>query len=41
MTPAAYAPAKQIGRPSDKFCMDIICLVILLGVASVIYNMAK
>ena len=28
-------------RPGDKFCMDIICLILLLGVLTVIYNMVK
>jgi hypothetical protein len=31
----------QVGRSGDKFCMDVICLVIVLGVASVIYNMVS
>ena len=32
---------KEASRPADKLCVDIICLVILLGVASVLYNMYK
>lgn len=32
---------KQVGRRSDKLCVDIICIVILLGLVGVIYNLVK
>ena len=32
---------EKVGRRGDKFCVDIICLVILLGLGAVIYNLAK
>lgn len=32
---------KEATRPADKFCMDITCLILLLGVLTVIYNMVK
>ena len=35
------ATLEKVGRSGDKFCMDVICLVIVLGVASVIYNLVK
>ena len=30
---------KQVGRGADKFMMDVICLISLLGVLAVFYNM--
>ena len=32
---------KEANRPADKFCMDITCLILLLGVLTVIYNMVR
>lgn len=33
--------AAENNRGGDKLCMDMICLILLLGVASVIYNIIK
>ena len=32
---------EQVGRRSDKLCIDIICIVILLGMVGVLYNLIK
>ena len=32
---------QDANRPGDKFCMDIICLILLLGVLTVVYNLVK
>jgi hypothetical protein len=32
---------QQVGRRSDKLCIDIICVVILLGMVGLLYNMVK
>lgn len=29
---------EQVGRSSDKFCMDVMCLIVFLGVCSILYN---
>jgi hypothetical protein len=31
----------QVGRGTDKICVDIMCILILLGMIGVIYNMTK
>jgi hypothetical protein len=31
----------QVGRRSDKMCIDIICIIILLGMVGVLYNLIK
>tara|TARA_B110000971_G_C19723492_1_gene369694 strand:+ start:456 stop:644 length:189 start_codon:yes stop_codon:yes gene_type:complete len=30
-----------VGRKGDKFCVDIICLVLTIGFAAVIYSIYK
>lgn len=32
---------EQVGRRSDKLCIDIICIVMLLGLVGVLYNLVK
>ena len=32
---------EQVGRSSDKMCIDIICIIILLGMVGVLYNLVK
>ncbi|GAB5030092.1 soluble nsf attachment protein receptor [Nannochloropsis oceanica] len=32
---------QQVGRRSDKLCIDIICIVILLGMIGLLYNLMK
>jgi len=32
---------KAVGRSSDKICVDIMCIVMMLGFGAVIYNIAK
>ncbi|TFJ87672.1 hypothetical protein NSK_001022 [Nannochloropsis salina CCMP1776] len=31
----------QVGRRSDKLCIDVVCIVILLGMIGVMYNLGK
>jgi hypothetical protein len=30
-----------VGRKTDKFCMDIICIVLAVGFAAVIFSIYK
>jgi methyl-accepting chemotaxis protein len=32
---------EEVGRASDKICIDIMCIVLAIGFASVIYKVAK
>lgn len=32
---------EEVGRSSDKLCVDIMCIVLMIGFAGVIYNYAK
>lgn len=32
---------EAVGRPAGKLCMDIVCIVLAIGFAAVIYNLAK
>jgi|MDSW01.2.fsa_nt_gb hypothetical protein len=31
----------QVGRASDKLCVDIMCVLVAVGIAAVLYNMSK
>jgi len=31
---------EEVGRPSGKLCVDIMCIVLAIGFAAVIYNLA-
>jgi len=31
----------DVGRKADKLCVDIICIVLIIGFAAVVYNMFK
>lgn len=31
---------EQVGRSGDKLCVDIMCIVLAIGFAAVIYNLA-
>ena len=31
----------EVGRSSDKLCVDIMCILVAVGIAAVFYNMLK
>jgi hypothetical protein len=31
---------EEVGRPSGKLCVDIMCIVLAIGFAAVLYNLA-
>ena len=31
---------EEVGRSSDKLCVDIMCIVLMIGFGAVIYNFA-
>ena len=32
---------EEVGRSSDKLCVDIICIVLMIGFIAVLYNFIK
>jgi SYP7 family syntaxin len=32
---------EEVGRAGDKLCIDIMCIVLMIGFGAVIYNFAK
>jgi len=34
------ATLEEVGRPSGKLCVDIMCIVLMIGFVAVIYNLA-